>query len=608
MSCCICCAIEDVGDKLAVAVVDGEFEGVVVVVRAVGVLDWRHHGRSRGVAYRHLYQHAYPCSPTALRRQRVLAIELAEVVDRHVLALRELEQRLDAVDDAHASQLVDGRNVAGAQEAVVGERLLGLGLVLVVAGEGALRLAEQLAARERLVVRGVAHVGNVAQLELHAGVDGTHRAERDVVGRHDGAEAVVLGLAVTLAHVARQHDAKQLEHIAANGGGARDNVLDTTAEQRLDLAEDEAVVERVCEGAVAVVVCDLGGERLAEERALEAGGGGLCLDECGDAVEHAWHRGEHLRLEDGHVLEEAGGVAAEVADPAAGADGDDLTETRVDVCGGEVGDERVGAALVEGHGGGDVTAHASGDDGGLGVAGGARGVAEGVDGVDVGRDVGGDVVAAEVEDLEPVEDFDAAGLCPLLCERVAERVYEGGLDGLLGGAEGVEDDNGLEQGQLAGLCCGEDDADVVGGGEEDARLCMVDDVLGGSGVVGLVEADGPARVGDVGVVDDHEFGPVESPDADGELGLADAVTETALASEGADTRADGGALLLDLLVGVPFEVLFKVLGDGVPGSPAGDVGLEVLVLCTQQGFVDGAAGGVFCERGALVDGRETGLL
>lgn len=54
------------------------------------------------------------------------------LLQRDVLALAELDEVLDAVDDAEAALLVDGGDVAAVQPAELVDRLLALRLVLVV--------------------------------------------------------------------------------------------------------------------------------------------------------------------------------------------------------------------------------------------------------------------------------------------------------------------------------------------------------------------------------------------------------------------------------------------------------------------------------------------
>lgn len=94
---------------------------------------------------------------------------MTHLLERDVLALAKLDEVLDAVNDAEASEFVDGADIARVEPALLVEQLLGLGLVLVVPGDDARAPSADLAPRPRLVGREVAHLGHVAQLHLDAG-------------------------------------------------------------------------------------------------------------------------------------------------------------------------------------------------------------------------------------------------------------------------------------------------------------------------------------------------------------------------------------------------------------------------------------------------------
>src|SRR5437660_1376066 len=150
--------------------------------------------------------------------QRAGGLQLGlDVGRRHVLAGRVDDQLLLAVDDLQEAVLIELADVAGQQEAVLVERLLGLlGLVAVA-------LHHHAAADEHLAV--------VRELDLDSRSRRAHGPDLDVLGAVAGAGAAGLGHPPQLRE--RKPDrVEELDHLAR--GGCSADV------ERLDLVEPEA--------------------------------------------------------------------------------------------------------------------------------------------------------------------------------------------------------------------------------------------------------------------------------------------------------------------------------------------------------------------------------
>src|SRR5436309_6943004 len=143
-----------------------------------------------------------------------------------VLAARGDDDVLHPVRDPHEPLGVHEPDVAGVKPAI-DHRLGGLHGIVVIPEEHVGTLQQDLA------------LGRDA--DLRAGTGDTHRAELDVIGRHGGGEAAVLGLAVDLAHVDTERHVP-LDQVRRDrrgaGGGAPGAVQPHRA---LDVVEHEEV-------------------------------------------------------------------------------------------------------------------------------------------------------------------------------------------------------------------------------------------------------------------------------------------------------------------------------------------------------------------------------
>lgn len=88
---------------------------------------------------------------TELSDEGAASKDALDLFDSDILALGELDQVLDTVDDTESSFGVDFCDIAGLQPAVGVDGLARLLLVLVVARENGVATHEQLATRVRLV-------------------------------------------------------------------------------------------------------------------------------------------------------------------------------------------------------------------------------------------------------------------------------------------------------------------------------------------------------------------------------------------------------------------------------------------------------------------------
>mmetsp|Transcript_1798 Transcript_1798/g.4679 ORF Transcript_1798/g.4679 Transcript_1798/m.4679 type:complete len:507 (-) Transcript_1798:533-2053(-) len=345
--------------------------------------------------------------PQLLQHLKLLELAL-HLLHSDVLALRQLEDVLDAVDDPQIPVLANLTDVASVEPAITLKYLLGDVLPLEVAREHGVAADQDLAARgvsQRVVV----HVRHRLQPDLHARERGPDVGAL-AAGDRDGGACHRFGEAVSLRDSAHHANLEELHDVRAKRGGTRDDELHAAAQRLLELGKDELVEE----GGSLILLQALSHERLlARKRKVEQ----AVLDKSGrlhlghhagiDAIKHARHTSKEGGPQLGNVLEKVLDVAPPVANTTAHRKEVLLHRPVKDVGQRQVGQEHVvGAdALAEGVGGEcrrglDLSQHVAVlDHDALGVASGARGIHDGAQVLGVTLHVRHGVVGAGLQEL-----------------------------------------------------------------------------------------------------------------------------------------------------------------------------------------------------------------
>mmetsp|Transcript_3120 Transcript_3120/g.11312 ORF Transcript_3120/g.11312 Transcript_3120/m.11312 type:complete len:346 (-) Transcript_3120:627-1664(-) len=176
-----------------------------------------------------------------LEHERGPLADLLDLLRGHVLALRELEEVLLPVNDLELPSRDPAPDVPGVEPPVLVQDLPGLRLVVVVALEHGGPPDADLPARVRLVRVEVRHVGDVVELDLHAGQGRADVADAGVVEPGHGDDAD-LGQAVALHHI-READPEEAHDVRGDGRGPADHELHLAPELGPELAEHDPVPE-----------------------------------------------------------------------------------------------------------------------------------------------------------------------------------------------------------------------------------------------------------------------------------------------------------------------------------------------------------------------------
>lgn len=311
----------------------------------------------------------------------VEGVNTLNLLQRNVLALAELDDVLHAVNDLQTASGVDLSDVAGVHPSIRVDGLGGILGVVEVALEDVGAADADLTARVGRVLVGVAHLSNVDELDLIAGLDLPGGADcigvlRDTLGGRTDS----LSQAVALDNVTAEANLEHLVHGSGQRSGTRRHVNNLATSESAQLAEDESVVQAVSDRSRGAEVGELGLDSLTQESSLETRLLHLDHDCSVDAVPNARNAGEEVGLEDLGVLEKLQSVASGETNDAVAVDDENLQETLIDVAKGKVGEELPALLLEEGRdtervGNGGRGHVPVGKDHALGVASGSAGVA-----------------------------------------------------------------------------------------------------------------------------------------------------------------------------------------------------------------------------------------
>ncbi len=270
-------------------------------------------------------------------------VDILQPLGGDVLALRELEHVLDAVDDLESAARVHGRNVPRPEPPVREHGLGRLGFVAVVPAEEAGAADEELAPRLRCVRGAVFHVWDVHQADLEGWGDGAAIADAEVADVLAEAMRVGFGEAVALDEVVAERCAEEGVECGIQRSGAADHVFCVLeAEGGGDFAAPQPVVEGVgvCgSGRVGglhsscLCVYDVSGEGACDAGFLDCGG----ADGAAEAVVEAGNRGEGGGFQSLDIVHQGEDIAFEIAHAAASPEGAVFDHAAVDVREGEVG-------------------------------------------------------------------------------------------------------------------------------------------------------------------------------------------------------------------------------------------------------------------------------
>lgn len=234
-------------------------------------------------------------------------VYVLDTLGRDVLALRQLEHVLLAVDDLEPAHAVDFDDVTRVEPAVRFNHLGGFFRVLVILLKHDGTAHEQLAAGVRLVVDSVVVVWHGLDAELDTGARGANVAGREVAGNLGGARGVRLGHAEALNEIVAEGGAEELVHVRVELGGTADHGAGAVEAHALEnLLGPDAVIQEVLVGGLAGRqghALLLGLHNVAGQGALEAvgvDGGGL--HSAADAVVQTRDGHEAGRAQDLHVL------------------------------------------------------------------------------------------------------------------------------------------------------------------------------------------------------------------------------------------------------------------------------------------------------------------
>ena len=216
-------------------------------------------------------------------------VHVLDALRGDVLALRELEDVFDAVDDREAPAPVHLANVPRAEPAVRQHRLGRLLRAVEVSLKERMASQQELAARVRRIRDQVFHIGHAGETDFHRRGDGAAVAGREVAGQLAETDSVGFGQAVALQEVVPKHDAEELVERGVERRGAGDHGCGALeAEGRGHFAAPEAVVNGVfvCRGGGFGVLegLKLGGDDVPGQGAAEAGLVGCC---CADGAAEA---------------------------------------------------------------------------------------------------------------------------------------------------------------------------------------------------------------------------------------------------------------------------------------------------------------------------------
>ena len=315
----------------------------------------------------------------ALRDKPASRVDVLDLLGRDVLALRQLEDVLLAVDDLEPAAGEPQADVARVQPPLVIDDLVRLVLRLVVALEHARAAHANLAAGVRPVRGGVVHLGHVLELDLAAryGRSDVSAAEVVLVGLADDARR--LRHAVSLEDGAAEAHPQKLHHLRGDGRAARGHVPDATAEFIPEFGKDNllpdggrgpALLQRLLLRGVRD-----GEHLLLHEPALPDARVNLVVD----AVPQPGHRAKHRGLQLRDVVQQTEHVAAEETRLGPREEAHQHGDALVDVREGQVGHVAVAGLEVEVVGVGSRVGDevAMGQHHALGVARGAARVAYG---------------------------------------------------------------------------------------------------------------------------------------------------------------------------------------------------------------------------------------
>ena len=189
----------------------------------------------------------------------------------------------------------DHSNVPRLEPAVLGEGLLGLLLVLVVAWDDIASSDPDLSSWRWpsllvLVSREVLHLWHINELELVLGKAASYMPEFGVVLVAHKLASHGFSLTVAFCKGAAESDFQELSYRARHRGGPGEAVLHSTSKSGLHLLEDQLIIEEVGHTAVNLVVLGFGLNRSSSNFALDSGGASdALLDNVMELVVHSGH-------------------------------------------------------------------------------------------------------------------------------------------------------------------------------------------------------------------------------------------------------------------------------------------------------------------------------
>lgn len=538
-------------------------------------------------------------------------VDVLDALGGNVLALRELEHVLLAVDDLEAAHAVHLDDVAGVEPPVGLDRLGRLLGVAVVLLEDDGTAHEQLAAGVGLVLNGVLVVGDGLDAELDRGARGADVAGGEIAGHLDGTDGVGLGHAETLNEVVAKGGAEELVDVGVELGGTADHGASARETNTLeDLGGPDLVVEEVLVGGLArrklhaglLGLNDTAREGTLEALLLNRGG----LDGRVDAVEETGHRHETSWAQELNILHKLGDVTVEVTDAGAFSESSLVSHATIDMRKGKIRQMDVASrdALVGTSSRDTGNTVGVGDKDTLGVTSGTRGVVDGQNILGLGRAHW--AAGAGTQRLHALHGEDLKA--NLGGRSVQERQL--GVAGHLTGIEGVQGDDELEAGHAGRKL--QESGDVRERADDGSQLAVVDDVLGRLGSESLVERNGPQGLREQSQLGDLPLGAVLGPETDSIL-LVSRDANPLVQLNNASTKVLPA--LSNLGICRPDKLVLPCLGDRVPGSVAqASVSGDPRDGSFEE-IVDGANGGVeglekraVLEAPMAVDGSPVGAL
>lgn len=170
-----------------------------------------------------------------------LAVNVFQFLGGNVLALRELENILNSVNDFHGSVRVDETDITRAKPSIL-KRFSCLIRPFVIAGEDARPPAQKFASRVWFVRAEVLHLGHVLQAELDAGLGSAYVSAERVFLCGDGGAGGGLCQAVALLERAAEANLEEVEYLLVNWGRSSRHIANFPTQKHLNLLKNQGII------------------------------------------------------------------------------------------------------------------------------------------------------------------------------------------------------------------------------------------------------------------------------------------------------------------------------------------------------------------------------